>query len=78
MEVEGISDCDAFLYNLSGNDIIPKREYAFAATADSKEHNLALYAISDYDKKNNVYVTLRLDKETRASKQVKLVWLQPQ
>ena len=78
VEVEGISDCDAFLYNLSGNDIIPKREYAFAATADSKEHNLALYAISDYDKKNNVYVTLRLDKETRASKQVKLVWLQPQ
>jgi len=77
-EVERISDCDAFMYKLNGNEIFPKREYAFGKPADAKEHNLLMYSISDYDKKNNVYVTLRLDKETRTSKDVKLVWLQPQ
>ncbi|MGB4843110.1 MAG: hypothetical protein WBP16_01455 [Ferruginibacter sp.] len=78
VEVQGVSDCDAFVYKLSGNEIFPKREYAFENTTGSKNHNLLLYAISDYDRKNNVYVTLRLDKEVRTSKEVKLVWLQPQ
>ncbi|MFM6924382.1 MAG: hypothetical protein ACKOU7_02695 [Ferruginibacter sp.] len=76
VEVQGVSDCDAFMYKLAGNDVAPKREYAFGAPA--KGHTLALYAISDYDKKSNVYVTLKLDKESPANKEVKLVWLQPQ
>lgn len=79
VEIQGVSDCDAFLYPLVNNEIFPKREYAFGVPpAGSKEHNLALVTVSAYDKKSNIYVTLKLDKETRTSKDIKLVWLQPQ
>lgn len=77
VEVQGVSDCDAFMYKLTGSDVAPKREYAFGAPA-AKGHILALYAISDYDRNKNVYATLRLDKESPTNKEVKLVWLQPQ
>ena len=77
VEVQGISDCDAFMYKLTGNEVVPKREYYFGVTA-SKSNILALYAISDYDKMKNVYVTLKLNKEKATNKEVKLVWLQPQ
>ena len=71
--VQGITGgCDAFMYKLSGNDIIPKREYAFG----KKEHGntLSIFTIANYDKKTNTYVTLKLDKESMKDKMVKLVW----
>ncbi|HMI77343.1 MAG TPA: hypothetical protein VK484_01050 [Ferruginibacter sp.] len=73
VEVQAISECDAFMYELTGNDVFPKREYTLGKSANVKEHNLLMYAVADYDKKNNVYVTLRLDKEEGANKDVKLV-----
>jgi hypothetical protein len=54
---------------------MPSRQYAFGEPA-KKEHNLALFSISDYDKDNNSYVTLKLAKEGK-QKGVQLVWLQP-
>jgi len=32
-EVQGVADCDAFSYKLTGNDLFPKREYAFGEPA---------------------------------------------
>lgn len=73
--IQGVGECDAFLYSVAGREIMPSREYAFGEPA-KKEHNLALFSISDYDKDNNSYVTLKLAKEGR-QKGVQLVWLQP-
>jgi hypothetical protein len=42
-----------------------------------RDHNLAIFTLSDYDRDRNIYCTLKLEKEGR-SKQVKLVWLEPQ
>ena len=74
VEVQGVEDCDAFMYKLTGSDLFPKREYAFGET--KKGHTLAMFSVSDYDKKTNTYVTLELD-NTR-EKKVKIVWLQPE
>lgn len=75
-EVQGVADCDAFLYKLTGNDLFPKREYAFGEPV--KGHILALFSASDYDKETNTYVTIKLNKESARDKMVSLVWLQPQ
>jgi len=73
--IQGVGECDAYLYSVTGRDIMPTRQYAFGEPA-KKEHNLALFSISDYDKNSNSYVTLKLAKEGR-QKGVQLVWLQP-
>jgi hypothetical protein len=39
---------------------------------DSGDHNLGLFAVSDYDAEKNLYVTMKLEKEGR-SKQVRLI-----
>ena len=71
--VQGITgDCDAFMYKLTGNDIIPKREYAFGNREQG--HTLSVFTVADYNKKTNTYVTLMLDKASRKDKMVKLVW----
>ncbi len=75
--IQGVSDCDGFYYDISGNDVFPGRKLVFGTPERKKDHNLALFAISDYDRSNNLYVTLKLEKEGR-DKGVRLVWLQPQ
>lgn len=74
--INSVGNCDAIIYELNGKDVIPARKYVFGEPG-KKEHNLGLFAISDYDHEKNIYVTLRLAKEGR-SKEVQLVWLQPQ
>lgn len=73
-EVQGVADCDAFMYRLTGSDIFPNRKYAFADT--KKGHEMALFSVSEYDNKTNTYVTLKYD--TGGRKNVKIVWLQPE
>jgi hypothetical protein len=75
--IRGVGDCDGFFYDISGNEVLPDRDFVFGKPVGRKENNLALFAISDYDKKNKIYVTLKLEKEGR-DKGVKLVWLQLQ
>lgn len=76
VDVQGVSDCDGFYYTLTGPDAILKRDYVFGDPAGKHDHNLGLFSISDYDRKNNIYVTLELSKES-GKKGVKVVWLQP-
>lgn len=74
--VKGVSNCDGFYYPLKGADPILKRDYVFGNPAGKRDHDLALFSISDYDRKNNVYVTLKLENQ-HGNKGVKVVWLQP-
>jgi hypothetical protein len=74
--IVGVSDCDAFLYNLNGDDIVPKRT-SFFSVGDAGR-NLASFKISDYDPATNTLVTLKLNKKSPANKAVSVVWMQLQ
>jgi hypothetical protein len=74
-KIDGVGECDAYAYNIEGREIMPGRKYVFGEPG-RKEHNLAVFAVSDYDRASNVYVTLKLAKEGK-HKGVQLVWLQP-
>lgn len=72
--ITGVSDCDAFLYKLSGNELVPKRDVLFGSNENG--HNLASLGVSDF--RRNVLVTLKLNKKNSKNKAVSLIWLQPQ
>jgi hypothetical protein len=74
--VNGVSGSDGFYYPLAGSAMVPKRDYIFGQPEKKRDHNLALFSISDYDRNNNVYAVLKLENES-GKKGVKLVWLQP-
>lgn len=74
--IKGVGECDGYYYTLSGADVMPARNFVFGKEERKRDHNLGLFAISDYDRENNVYVTLKLEKEGR-DKGVKLVWMTP-
>lgn len=76
VDIMGVSGCDGFYYPLTGKEPILKREYVFGNPEGKKDHNLGLFSISDYDRNNNVYVTLELSNQN-GKKGVKVVWLQP-
>lgn len=74
--IKAVSDCDGFSYTLDGNDALPPRQFLFGKPAGKKDHNLVLFAVSDYDQEKNMYVTLRLNVE-KGKKGVQLVWMEP-
>jgi len=75
--VQGVDECDAFYFPLTGSEAIPQRKYLFGDPENKREHNRALLDISAYDKENDLFVVLQLQKEGRG-KTVNLVWLKPQ
>ena len=77
IQIQGVGDCDAFYFPLTGTDPIPARKYLFGESDDKKERNLAPFGISTYDKENDVFIVLRLNKDGR-DKNVNLLWLKPQ
>lgn len=74
--IRGLGECDAFSFETNSGEILPNRKYLFGAP-DKKEHNMALFAIADYDRERNIFATLRLEEEGR-DKKVRLVWLKPE
>ena len=74
--ISGLGECDGYYFNISGNNGAPERNYLFGKPADKKTHNLALFAISDYNSDSNIYTTLKLEKEGK-EKGVRVIWLQP-
>jgi len=72
----GVSMSDAFFFRLTGDALIPKREYVFDAGA--ARHTFINFAVCVYDKKSNVLVTLISDKNSVTDRMVNMVWLQPQ
>lgn len=77
IQVTGVSDCDAFYFPLTGPDVVPKRKYLFGVSDNPKERRLAPLGISAYDRENDVFIVLRLNKEER-KKSVSVVWLKPE
>ena len=75
--IQGVSDCDAYYFNVSGTDIVPEREFVFGKPDGRKQHNLGLFTISEYDREKNMLVTLKLENDG-GDKLVKVVWLQPE
>jgi len=73
IKVIAISQCDAFFLPLAGNELIPNRDYFFGKPESSKEHNIASFGVSSYNKAANVFVTLRAMPSGR-DKLAKLVW----
>lgn len=76
LEVMAISTYDAFYFELTGKDVIPERKYLFGRSPNEKEHKLSQPGLSVYDKKNNLFITLRLQKEGKI-KTSNIVWLEP-
>lgn len=74
--IKGVSDCDAFCYALDGKAVLPARDFLFGKPARKKDHNLVLFAVSDYDREKNIYVAVRLKVQGR-DKGVQLVWMEP-
>lgn len=74
--IKGVSASDGYYYPIKGTSVIPPRSMVFPAGERKSDHNLGLFAISDYDVKNNLYVTLKL--EINGDKGVKVVWLKPE
>ncbi len=77
IEVMAISTYDAFYFELTGKNVLPERKFLFGRSANEKEHRLAQPGLSVYDKKNNLFITLRLQKEGKI-KSANIVWLEPQ
>ncbi|HWK06346.1 MAG TPA: hypothetical protein VNS58_22060 [Puia sp.] len=75
--IQSVKECDGFYFPLNGKGLLPERKFVFGRPDSKKEHQLALFAISDYDRERNIYSTIELDKEGR-SKDVKVVWLRPE
>lgn len=74
--ITGVGECDGFYFEISGLEVMPERKYVFGKPESKRDNNLGLFSISDYDPDNNLYVTLKLEKEGR-DKGVRLLWMQP-
>ena len=74
--ITGLGECDGYYFNISGNNSSPERNYLFGEPEGKKMHNMALFAISDYNNDSNIYTTLKLEKEGK-EKGVRVIWLQP-
>jgi hypothetical protein len=74
INIQGVSDCDGWLYDLSTTRSaalpIPNRTMAFGKKR-SKDHNLGLFTLSDFDREHGIYATLKLEK----GEGVKIVWM---
>jgi hypothetical protein len=74
--IQSVGDCDAWAYDLSTNVSaslpIPTRVALFPKER-SKDRNLALFGLSDFNGETGDYATLKLEKGR--GKQVKMVWM---
>ena len=73
--IVGVSDCDAFIYKLCGDDIVTRRDYFFDAGGETG-HNLASFKVSDYDATKGMLVIMKLNKKSSDNKAVSMVWMQ--
>jgi hypothetical protein len=70
--IKGVGECDAFSFETSS--ILPSRKFIFGKPDGKRDHNLAIFSISDYDREANIYATLKLEVDGRERK-VKVIWL---
>ncbi len=76
VQIQGVGDCDAFYFPLTGSDPIPQRKYLFGESDDKKERNLAPFGVSTYDRVKDEFIVLKLNKDGR-EKSVSVIWMKP-
>ena len=72
--IQGLGDCDAYSFELTGNNSMPKRQLVFNDKSSKKEHNIGMFSVSAYDKKSNVLITLKRERSGR-EKKAEVVWM---
>lgn len=75
--IQGLEDCEAYSFAIDKGVEMPKRQLIFADKGSKKEKNIALFTVSAYDRENNVFTTLKRERDGR-DKSVKVVWMQPE
>jgi len=73
--VDNQAPIDGFSFAISGKDVILKRNYIFGQP-NADLHTQGLFEISDYNMDNNIFVTVKCQKQDK-KKGIQLVWLQP-
>ena len=72
-KINAVTECNGFYYPI--DNILPDRHSLFGKPADNNS-NLAIFTVSDYNKENNLFVTLKLERVGKR-KSARLVWLMP-
>jgi hypothetical protein len=78
-QVSVVNDCDAFYFQLTGKEPIPSRKYLYGETREKEEHIQSPFGVSAYDKENDIFITLRLNRDPKKrTNTTNVVWLKPQ
>jgi hypothetical protein len=73
VDVQGVADCNAYIYKISPGLDFPQRDYLFGKP--EKGNTLLMFLASDYNPATNTLVTLKLAKESARDKDISMVWL---
>lgn len=74
--IRGVTECEAYYYTLSGDNVLPARDLVFGKPEKKRDHNLAVFTVSDYDPVQDLFITLKLEVSGN-DKRMKLVWMAP-
>lgn len=74
--IRSVGGAKAYQFQLAAKQGVPDRSPLFSETGGKRFHQLAVMGVNDFDRKRNVFVTLKLEKEGRDSG-LRLVWFQP-
>ncbi len=77
-KILSVRGCDAFYFPLTGTEPLPSRKYLFGQTDEKEPHMQSAFGLSIYDDKNDLFITLRLNRDQGIRKIVNMVWLKPQ
>jgi hypothetical protein len=73
--IRSLGECDGFYYSLEGNNDLPARNFMFGKPAGDI-HNMAIFTVSDYDKENNIFVTMKVERNGK-HKSARVIWITP-
>ncbi|SFD46136.1 hypothetical protein SAMN05518672_10241 [Chitinophaga sp. CF118] len=74
--IRALGECNGFYYSLDGSNVLPERNFIFGKPAKENFSNLALFTVSDYDRENNIFITLKVERRGK-QRNARLVWLKP-
>lgn len=75
--IRGVKECDAFYFDLSGTNVLTRRQFLFGKSENKKDHYLGLFNISVYNRATDEYMTLKQGKGGK-DKNATIVWLKPE
>jgi hypothetical protein len=73
--IRALGECDGFYYSLDGTSDLPARNFLFGKPA-ADTHNMAIFTVSDYDRENNLFVTMKIEKKGK-HKSGRVIWITP-